>query len=100
MNYLSIINSFWNSVMYSPLSTGEVAMYMALVHLCSRNNWAEWFMVPTKVLSLMTGLSAEGMVKARESLEWRGLIKFRYQQNSSGLYGIIIAGVSAGYLDS
>ena len=86
--------------MYSPLSAGEVAMYMALVHVCGRNNWAEWFMVPTKVLSLMTGLSGGGMVKARESLEGRGLIKFRDQQNSSGLYKIIIVGASEGYLDS
>lgn len=75
-------------------------MYMALVHVCSKNNWAEWFTVPTKVLSLMTGLSGEKMVKARESLEWRGLIKSRHQQNSSDLYMIHIVRNSDGYLDS
>lgn len=49
MNYIAIINSFWDSATTNPLSTGQVSLYFALLHICNRSNWTEWFAAPNQV---------------------------------------------------
>ena len=77
MNYISAINSFWDTAALNPLSTGQVSLYFALLHVNNRSNWTEWFTVPNQVLSVLTGLSRSGILKARNELRQRGLIEFR-----------------------
>lgn len=89
MNYLSLINSFWDSTTTNPLSTGQVSLCFALLHICDRNNWAEWFQAPDSVLSVLTGHSESGIEKVREELGRRGLIEFNKQEGKSGLYRLI-----------
>lgn len=91
MNYLSTINSFWDSAAVNPLPTGQVSLYLALLHVCNRSNWAEWFQASDKALSVLAGLSKSGMVKAREGLGQRGFIEFNKQGSEAGLYRIIAA---------
>ena len=91
MKYLSVINSFWDSATTNPLSTGQVSLYMALLHVCNRSNWAEWFQAPNQVLSVLTGLSRSGILKARNELKQRGLLDFRERGTKATLYRIIIA---------
>lgn len=91
MNYLSTINSFWDSAAVNPLPTGQVSLYMALLHVCNRSNWAEWFQAPNQVLSVLTGLSRSGIQKARNGLKQRGLIDFRERGTRATLYKISIA---------
>lgn len=64
---------------------------MALLHVCNRSNWAEWFQAPNQVLSVLTGLSRSGILKARNELKQRGLIEFRERGTKATLYRIIIA---------
>lgn len=104
MSYLSIINSFWDSATTNPLSTGQVSLYMALLHVCNRSSWAEWFQAPNQVLSVLTGLSRSGILKARNELKQRGLIDFRERGTKATLYRITIAdskqaGAQAGVQD-
>ena len=80
MNYIAIINSFWDSATTNPLSTGQVSLYFALLHICNRSNWTEWFAAPNQVLSVLTGLSRSGILKARNELKQRGLIDFREKE--------------------
>lgn len=75
----------------NPLSTGQVALYMALLHVCNRSNWAEWFQAQNQVLSILTGLSRSGILKARNELKQRGLIDFRERGTKATLYRITIA---------
>ena len=77
MNYISAINSFWDTAALNPLSTGQVSLYFALLHVNNRSNWTEWFTVPNQVLSVLTGLSRSGILKARNELKQRGLIEER-----------------------
>ena len=91
VNYISIINAFWDSATTNPLSTGQVALYMALLHVCNRSSWTEWFQAPNQVLSVLTGLSRSGIQKARNELKQRGLIDFRERGTRATLYRISIA---------
>lgn len=91
MSYLSIINSFWDSATTNPLSTGQVSLYFALLHVCNRSNWAEWFQAPNQVLSVLTGLSRSGILKARNELKQRGLVDFRERGTKATLYKITMA---------
>ena len=89
MNYLSIINAFWDSATTNPLSTGQVSLYMALLHVCNRSNWTEWFQAPNQVLSVLTGLSRSGILKARNELKQRGVIDFKERGTKATIYRVI-----------
>ena len=91
MNYLTIINAFWDWATTNPLSTGQVSLYMALLHVCNRSNWTEWFQAPNQVLSVLTGLSRSGILKARNELKQKGLIDFKERGTKATLYKLIIA---------
>ena len=86
MNYITLINSFWNLAMMNPLSTGQVSLYFALLHICNRSNWTEWFQAPNQVLSVLTGLSRTGILRARNELKQRGLIEFKERGTKATLY--------------
>lgn len=91
MGYINIINAFWDSATTNPLPTGQVSLYMALLHVCNRSGWAEWFQAPNQVLSVLTGLSRSGIQKARNGLKQRGLIDFRERGTRATLYRIAMA---------
>lgn len=91
MGYINIINAFWDSATMNPLPTGQVSLYMALLHVCNRSGWAEWFQAPNQVLSVLTGLSRSGIQKARNGLKQRGLIEFRERGTRATLYRISMA---------
>lgn len=91
MNYITIINAFWDLATTNPLSTGQVSLYFALLHVCNRSNWTEWFQAPNQVLSVLTGLSRSGILKARNELKQKGLIDFKERGTRATLYKLIIA---------
>ena len=91
MNYIAQINAFWDSATTNPLSTGQVSLYFALLHVCNRSNWTEWFAAPNQVLSVLTGLSRSGILKARNELKQRGLIDFQEKATKATRYKITIA---------
>ena len=70
----------------NPLSTGQVSLYFALLHVCNRSYWTEWFAAPNQVLSVLTGLSRSGILKARNELKQRGLIDFRERGTKATYY--------------
>ncbi len=86
MEYITLINRFWDSATTNPLSTGQVSLYFALLHVCNRSNWTEWFQAPNQVLSVLTGLSRSGIQKARNELKQRELIDFRERGTKSTIY--------------
>ena len=88
MNYIAQINAFWDSATTNPLSTGQVSLYFALLHICNRSNWTEWFAAPNQVLTVLTGLSRSGILKARNELKQRGLIEFQEKATKATRYKI------------
>ena len=91
MNYIALINSFWDSATTNPLSTGQVSLYFALLHVYNRSNWTEWFQAPNQVLSVLTGMSRSGILKARNELKQRGLIDFRERGTKATIYCITMS---------
>ncbi|MBS5117685.1 MAG: hypothetical protein KHZ10_07350 [Clostridium sp.] len=91
MNYIAQINAFWDSATTNPLSTGQVSLYFALLHVCNRSNWTEWFAAPNQVLSVLTGLSRSGILKARNELKQRGLIDFQEKATKATKYKVTMA---------
>lgn len=89
MNYIAEINSFWDSTILNPLSTGQVALWFGLMHINNRCNWTEWFTVSNQVLSIHTGLSRSGILKARNELKQRGLIDFRERGTKATSYKMV-----------
>ena len=90
MKYLDRINSFWDYATMKPLSTGQVSLYFALLHVCNRSYWTEWFPAPNQVLSILTGLSRSGILKARNELKQRSLIDFKERGTKGTLYKLIV----------
>ncbi len=89
MNYIAEINSFWDSTILNPLSTGQVALWFGLMHINNKCNWTEWFTVSNQVLSIHTGLSRSGILKARNELKQRGLIDFKERGTKATSYKMV-----------
>lgn len=89
MNYIVELNRFWDWATLNPLPTGQIALYMALLHINNKSNWAEWFQAPNQVLSILTGLSRSGILTARNGLKQAGLIDVRERGTKATLYCVI-----------
>ena len=100
MNYISTINAFWDAAALNPLSAGQVSLYFALLHVCNRNRWSEWFQAPSQVLSVLTGLSRSGILKARKELKERGMIDFEEHGTKATTYKIMSDSVQDGTQNS
>jgi len=100
MNYIAEINAFWDLAGVNPLSTGQVALWFGLMNINNRCNWTEWFSVPNQVLSIHTGLSRNGILKARNVLKQLGLIDFRERGTKATLYKMISISKDSAMTDS
>ena len=77
MNYLAEIKAFYDLVQVKQFSTGQIALWHALMAINNKCAWIEWFTVPNISLELNTGMSRSGILKARNSLKQSGLIDFK-----------------------
>lgn len=77
MNYIAEIKAFYDLVQVKQLSTGQIALWNALMYINNKCAWIEWFTVPNILLELNTGMSRSGVLKARNSLKQLGLIDFK-----------------------
>ncbi len=100
MNYISMINNFWDYATTNPLPTGQVALYFALMHINNKCNWVEWFQAPNQVLSVLTGMSRSGILKARNELKQKGLIDFRERGTKATSYMLIVNSTQDSVQDS
>lgn len=89
MNYIIELNAFHDSLLMNDLSTGQIALWYALMHINNKCNWIEWFSASNKVLSIQTGMSRSGILKARNELKQKGYIDFKPKGTESTLYKII-----------
>ena len=89
MNYLIELKAFHDSILMNGLSTGQIALWYALMYINNKCNWTEWFSVSNQVLSIQTGLSRSGILKARNELKQKGYIDFRARGTEATLYKMI-----------
>lgn len=89
MNYLAEIKAFYDLVQVKQLSTGQIALWHALMAINNKCAWIEWFTVPNIMLELNTGMSRSGVLKARNSLKQYGLIDFKANGTKATNYKMI-----------
>lgn len=63
MNYIAEIKAFYDLVQVKQLSTGQIALWNALMNINNKCAWIKWFSVPSIVLRINTGLSESGIKK-------------------------------------
>lgn len=88
MNYIAEIKAFYDLVQVKQLSTGQIALWNALMYINNKCAWIEWFTVPNILLELNTGMSRSGVLKARNSLKQYGLIDFKANGTKASTYKI------------
>ena len=89
MNYLAEIKAFYDLVQIKQLSTGQIALWNALMYINNKCGWNEWFTVANLTLQLTTGLSRAGINKNRNVLKQLGLIDFKPNTTKATSYKII-----------
>ncbi len=94
MTYIDLINDFWTAAAVNPFSQGQVSLYFVLLHICNKGRWPEWFQVSNPVLTVLSGLSRSGILRAREELRQRGLIDYRENGTKATSYHLV--GIQAG----
>ena len=77
MNYIAEIKGFYDLVLTKPLSTGQIALWHALMHINNKCAWKTWFDAPNLILELLTGLSRQAIANNRNYLKQIGLISFK-----------------------
>lgn len=89
MNYIAEIKAFHDLVQVKQLSTGQIALWYALMYINNKCAWIEWFTVPNLTLELNTGLSRSGIVKARNILKQLNIIDFKSNGTKATSYKLI-----------
>lgn len=74
MNLLKQILAFNQRQMSNPLSAGQFILWHALLNVHNDCGKQEWFTVANLRLELFTGLSRQGIDKARNTLKQLGLL--------------------------
>ena len=99
--YLSISINFARQIPMLNPTTGEIALFHALLDLKNidmnfpsttgkKKTWADGFDPTSATLQLYSGLSANGIVKAREKLKALGLIDFKSRgRRKSTIYRLL-----------
>jgi hypothetical protein len=71
-------------------TVGQLALIQALYILANQQGWPEWCPIPGPVVELFSGLSREGVRKARDALIDYGVIEYRPgRARSSGSYKLV-----------
>lgn len=98
MNYIKLLNSFYDRLETNSLSTSAIALWHAIVHVNNKAGWPEEFTVAVSVLCVKTGLSERTINNARNDLKMNGLIDFRSRKgNKSAVYKVVDLSATIAY---
>lgn len=89
MDIFSLIKEFNDFVECNPLTSGQIALWYALLYTNNKARWQEWFTVASSVLSNRSGLDRTSIVRARNVLKQKGLIDFRANGNQATRYSLL-----------
>lgn len=90
MNYIKLLNAFYDRLETNPLSTSAIVLWHALVNVNNKTGWRNEFSVAVSVLRIKTGLSEKSVTNARNELDQKGYLLFKSRKgNQSALYQII-----------
>lgn len=90
MNYLLESRAFFESIAINSLTSGQIALWGALLNINNKTGWKTWFTVPNSVLMLYSGLrSVNGVHNARNVLKQKGYIDFKPNGTKATKYHLI-----------
>lgn len=87
-NLITEFKAFYERLQVNPLSTGQIALCLALISINNRCTWQEWFTAPNITLELYTGLSRQAIFKNRNILKQLGYIDFRTNGTKATSYKV------------
>ena len=76
MNYIAELNAFHDYLQANQLSTSEIVLWHALMHINNSTMWKNEFTASNLMLQQLTGLSISGLAVAKNKLKQRGLIDY------------------------
>lgn len=89
MNIIRQFLAFDDYLLYNQkLSSGQIALWRALVSINNKAGWADWFTAANATLETLSGLSRSGINKNRNSLKQLGLIDFRSNGKKATSYHV------------
>ena len=76
MNYIELINLFWQTRRRVRLSSVEADLYFFLLQECNTQNWENPFECPNGLICVSIGMSGPTLIDARNRLQQKGFIEF------------------------
>ena len=76
MNYISLLNMFYERVQCSRVSNNAQLLYYTLLAINNKCSWSDWFSRTNVSISSMMGISEKSFMNARAELKQIGLIDF------------------------
>lgn len=87
MNYIELINQFWELDTECSFSGVQAKLYFAILNYANRLNWKEPLSIPNTRLLATLGISKSALGKARQRLMDTGLIEYKHRTTRlAGLY--------------
>ena len=86
MNYFKQIKAFYDLQLTNRLSSGQTALWYALMYLNNSCAWKEKFTATNQMLESLTGLSRQGISKARNVLRQKGYVSFIARERQATIY--------------
>lgn len=76
MNYIELLNRFYEYVQCSRVSNNAQLLYYTLLAINNKCSWSDWFSRTNVNISGMMGVSEKAFIRARAELKQDGLIDF------------------------
>lgn len=89
MNYLREINAFIDWLETNPLDATTQTLWFHLMAIANKCGWPEWFAVANLTLQAKVGVDKKTLIKHRNYLIQKGLIKYKNQGKKAGKYNLI-----------
>lgn len=86
MNYLQEILNFEKLQELNRLAPGQARVWYVLMYLDNITGWKLWFTVASSTLEFRSGLSRQGVIKARNELKQLGYIDFKTNGRNATAY--------------
>lgn len=77
MSYIDLINQFWRLNEEYCFTPNETKLYFALLNMSNRFSWKQSFNQSNEYLAAQCGITVPTLVRARNILQQKGLIKFK-----------------------
>lgn len=90
MNYLMLVNTFWDKNLTEPSSATEIALYYFLLHLCNKGRWKEPFRAANNSICSSLIITEKTLIRARNHLSEKGLIKYKSNKGRKHLTNYFI----------